>query len=357
MSLIRHGGEGFVGSEPNRSRVHLHKLVNQKDILNWRESCVGGPSVELAVARSAETLGATPQQEGVMANVTFSSPVMAKDVTVYAIAGHRGTILSIAKAHKIPIPFDCGDGECGSCVVEVEHTNPSIRYGIGLTEKEKEILKQLGKITHEEIENTEVNDMPPRHRLACQCFVRDEDIRVKFEGDQTLPAKKPAMSIAAAIFAGGIKIRSVEEFLGYAIKVEDEAARHFDELADEMVTCGNSAVAELFRKLAGYSRLHLEEAKGRAGDINVSELMPDEHVWPDLVTPEQTTLWAGDPALSRLGALKAALVGERLGFEFYHHIAETSPDLEIRVMAKEFVKEESEHVAILEQWIEREEAR
>jgi hypothetical protein len=27
-----------------------------------------------------------------MANITFSSPVMAKDVTVYAIAGHRGTI-------------------------------------------------------------------------------------------------------------------------------------------------------------------------------------------------------------------------------------------------------------------------
>jgi hypothetical protein len=27
-----------------------------------------------------------------MANITFSSPVMGKDLTVYAIAGHRGTI-------------------------------------------------------------------------------------------------------------------------------------------------------------------------------------------------------------------------------------------------------------------------
>jgi rubrerythrin/ferredoxin len=312
------------------------------------------PSIQLGVARSAETLGLKSQQEGVMANVTFSSPVMAKDVTVYAVAGHRGTILSIAKAHKIPIPFDCGDGECGSCVVEVEHTNPSICYGIGLTEKEKEILRQLGRITPEEIENTEVNDMPPRHRLACQCFVRDEDIRVRFEGDRTLPAKKPAMSIAAAIFAGGIKIRSVEEFLAYAIKVEDEAGKHFDGLAEEMDKCGNAAVAELFRELAGYSRLHLKAAKGRAGDIDMGQLLPDEHVWPDLVTPERTALWAGDPALSRLGALKAALDGERLGFEFYHHIAETSPDLEIRRMAKEFVREESEHVAILERWIEGE---
>lgn len=40
-----------------------------------------------------------------MANVTFSSPVMAKDVTVYAVAGDRGTLLAVAKAHKIPFPL------------------------------------------------------------------------------------------------------------------------------------------------------------------------------------------------------------------------------------------------------------
>jgi rubrerythrin/ferredoxin len=289
-----------------------------------------------------------------MANITFESPVMAKDVTVYAIAGHRGTILSIAKAHKIPIPFDCGDGECGSCVVEVKHLNPSVRYGIGLTEKEKEMLKQLGKITKEEIENTEVNDMPPRHRLACQCFVRDEDIRVCFEGDEVLPAKKPAMSIAAAIFSGGLEIGSVAEFLGYAIKVEEEAANHFDALAKDMERCGNKEVAELFQKLSGYSRLHLKEAKERAGDMDAEAYMPEEHVWPDLVTPEQTALWAGDPSLQKLDALKAALQGERLGFEFYHHIAETSSHREIRAMSKEFAKEEAEHVEILNQWIDRE---
>ena len=38
--------------------------------------------------------------------------------------GDRGTILAVAKEHKIPIPFDCQDGECGSCLVEVSHFNP-----------------------------------------------------------------------------------------------------------------------------------------------------------------------------------------------------------------------------------------
>ena len=135
-----------------------------------------------------------------MSNVTFSSPVLAKDITVYAVAGDRGTILAVAKAHKIPIPFDCQDGECGSCLVEVEHLSPERKHGISLTEKEKELLRQLGKITREEIVQAEVNDMPPRHRLACQCFVRDEDILVSFEGDETLPPQKPHLSTAAKIF-------------------------------------------------------------------------------------------------------------------------------------------------------------
>jgi ferredoxin len=65
---------------------------------------------------------------------------MARDVTVYAIAGDRGTILAVAKAHKIPIPFDCQDGECGSCLVEVTHLSPTVKYAIALTEKEKELL-------------------------------------------------------------------------------------------------------------------------------------------------------------------------------------------------------------------------
>jgi ferredoxin len=59
-----------------------------------------------------------------------------------------------------------------------------------LTDKEKEMLKQLGKISKTEVQNAEVNDMPPHFRLACQCVLRDEDIVVKFAGDETLPVKQ-----------------------------------------------------------------------------------------------------------------------------------------------------------------------
>src|SRR5271165_7408225 len=259
-----------------------------------------------------------PRTEFTLANVTFSSPVMAKDITVYAVAGHRGTILGVARAHKIPIPFDCQDGECGSCLVKVDHLAKNVRYGIALTEKEKEQLRQLGKITKQEIFDAEVNDMPPRYRLACQCFVRNEDILVSFVGDETLPAQPPAFSTAAKVYKGGIKPESVHEFLSYAVKVEGDAAVHFDELSAAMQTVGNTAVAKLFGQLAAFSRLHLAEAQKRAGKVDATLEIPPDYVWPDQVTPERTSLWAGDPALSRLDALRAALHGEQRGFDFYY---------------------------------------
>lgn len=290
-----------------------------------------------------------------MANVTFSSPVMARDVTVYAIAGDRGTILAVAKAHKIPIPFDCQDGECGSCLVEVTHLSPTVKYAIALTEKEKELLKQLGKITKAETEDAEVNDMPPHYRLACQCFVRNEDILVTFEGDQTLPPQGPHITHAASRYKGGVEIATIEEFLGYAVKVEEDAAIHYDELAAAMEACGNQDVSKLFHQLAAFSRLHLAEAKSRAGSIDVTKHLPPDYVWPDNATPESISLWAADPSLSKVDALRAALQGERRGYEFYRTVVAKAKLPEIVKMAKEFVKEEAEHVKILEAWITREE--
>ncbi|MCC3246395.1 2Fe-2S iron-sulfur cluster-binding protein [Methylocystis sp. WRRC1] len=290
-----------------------------------------------------------------MANITFSSPVMPKDITVYAVAGDRGTILAVAKAHKIPIPFDCQDGECGSCLVEVEHLNPNAIYGVALTEKEKEMLKQLGKISKAELENAEVNDMPPRYRLACQCFVRNEDIIVKFEGDQTLPSAGPYVTQAASRFKGGTEIPTVDEFLSYAVKVEEDAAVHFEALALTLETHGATEIAKLFRQLAAFSRQHLAEAKETAKSIDPAKSVPPDYAWPNQSSPEQASQWSGDVALMRLGALKAALQGERRGYEFYCAVVATAKSPEVVAAARQFVKEEAEHVKVLEAWITREE--
>jgi ferredoxin len=116
----------------------------------------------------------------IMANITFSSPKMKKDLTIYATAGDTSTLLAIAKQNKIPVEFECENGECGSCAVEVSILANKQPMGIALTEKEKTVLKLAGKINKQQIENAEVNDIPPPWRLACQFIVRNEDILVKF---------------------------------------------------------------------------------------------------------------------------------------------------------------------------------
>lgn len=115
-----------------------------------------------------------------MANVTFSSPRMKKDLTVYAVAGDTKTLLAVAQAHKIPLDFECQNGECGSCAVEVSILSGNAPIGVALTEKEKIALKLAGKITTEQIAAAETNDTPPPYRLACQFIVRNEDTLVKF---------------------------------------------------------------------------------------------------------------------------------------------------------------------------------
>ena len=82
-----------------------------------------------------------------MPNVTFSSPQLKKDVTVYAVAGDTKTLLAVAKANKIPLSFECENGECGSCPVEVSVLSTKRKIGTALTEKEKTVLKLAGKIT------------------------------------------------------------------------------------------------------------------------------------------------------------------------------------------------------------------
>ncbi len=117
-----------------------------------------------------------------MPNVTFSSPLLRKNITVYAVAGDTSTVLAVAEANKIQIPHDCKNGECGSCLIEVV-TLSGKTMGSMLTENEKTQLKFLGKITVEDIRKAEVDDVAPKFRLACQYVVRDQDILVKFSGE------------------------------------------------------------------------------------------------------------------------------------------------------------------------------
>lgn len=66
---------------------------------------------------------------------------------------------------------------------------------------------------------------------------------------------------------------NIRRFLAHAVRLEAEAARRFDELADHLDTLGNAEVSALFRQFADFSRLHLKEAMAR-GDFATSANCP-----------------------------------------------------------------------------------
>lgn len=146
-------------------------------------------------------------------------------------------------------------------------------------------------------------------------------------------------------------MESVEEFLAYAIKLEQEAALRFGQLADAMATAGNQEVMELFRRLSEYSRLHLTDARARAGFRELPTLASGEFVWPDIESPESAAIWAADPMIGREQALEVALQAEKAGLAYYQSVLDSTHDPEIRALAKEFVEEETMHVRELQRWI------
>ena len=118
-----------------------------------------------------------------MANVTFAGLTMDKNVTVYGTAGDTSTLLALAKKNNIPIPCQCQDGNCGSCLVKVTVLGTKAPLAVSLTEKEKLTLSVNGKLSKDLLDKAENDHLPPPYRLACQYIVRDEDIVVEFTGE------------------------------------------------------------------------------------------------------------------------------------------------------------------------------
>ncbi|QGM99314.1 ferritin-like domain-containing protein [Methylocystis parvus] len=143
----------------------------------------------------------------------------------------------------------------------------------------------------------------------------------------------------------------VEDFLAHAIQLESEAAMRFGQLADVMTTNGNAQVGKLFRRLSDYSRLHLSDARARSGFRELPELRPEDFVWPDLESPESAAIWGADPFIGREEALTIALQAELAGLDYYQSVHDATDDPETKILAKEFVEEERDHVSELRKWI------
>lgn len=118
-----------------------------------------------------------------MATILFSSARMERRVIVDAPPGASRTLLSVARAHGVPIPFNCQSGDCGSCLVRVETTAVGSAPAAPLTDNERLTLTAARRVTAADIAAAERLGVSPKVRLACQYRLGDEEIAVSFESE------------------------------------------------------------------------------------------------------------------------------------------------------------------------------
>lgn len=146
----------------------------------------------------------------------------------------------------------------------------------------------------------------------------------------------------------------LQQFLSHAVALETDAAERYDELCRSMDVHHNAEIAQLFERMAHYSRLHRDEARERADRAGgVLAIDPWSFEWGGGESPESAATEAMHYRMSAREALAVALAAERSAHAFYAGVAATTQDSAVRALAEEFAEEELGHAVEIERWIER----
>jgi rubrerythrin len=147
------------------------------------------------------------------------------------------------------------------------------------------------------------------------------------------------------------KMTDLDIFLTYSVALEEEAAERHDELADMMEVHHNPDVAEVFRKLAHYSRLHAQEIRDHSRGASLPVIAPWDFGWETMEGPETADISDVNYLMNAAQALKIARGNEQRAHDFYFDISRHSPDEDVRALAGEFADEEKGHLELLQQWL------
>jgi len=146
-----------------------------------------------------------------------------------------------------------------------------------------------------------------------------------------------------------IRIRNTAEFLSHALALEREAAARYRELSRRMVDFGNRLTADLFERLACFEAEHAKQLEGKIVGMTLPALTASTSAWLDAEAPETTPLDSIFPEMTPLDALALALRCEHRAARFFGQVAATSENPNVRGIAAEMMREETEHVA----WVEK----
>ncbi|QCN99897.1 rubrerythrin family protein (plasmid) [Azospirillum argentinense] len=143
-------------------------------------------------------------------------------------------------------------------------------------------------------------------------------------------------------------VRSLDELLGIALALEQEAVRRYIQLAALMDRRGETDTATTFRALIAEEQNHVQAVDGWAHRLG--RPTPDAPAFLWRLPPELAASWEELTERTRLTpyqALSLAVVNEQRAFAFYSYIAASAPDEPIRTHAEALAREELRHAALL----------
>lgn len=144
---------------------------------------------------------------------------------------------------------------------------------------------------------------------------------------------------------------SVEELLGYALALEQEAQERYVELAGVMETHNNHDVAALFHKMSELEKLHGVEIQDLLTQKGINKLPSISYRWSSPEGPETIDPMELHYLMTPYQALGLALHNEQRAQLFFEKIVAASDDAETRELATKLAEEEIEHVGWVKQWM------
>lgn len=147
--------------------------------------------------------------------------------------------------------------------------------------------------------------------------------------------------------------RSLEDLFAYAHAMEHEASRRYAQLAGMMVQHGNTELAELFRRLEGIERLHVQDVESAARDVDVT-ISPATAIAGLGLAGAEVMDFEDMHYLQRpRQALELARDFEERAARFYEDLAFRAHSVPIREAALRFAEVERSHVWELDRWLVR----
>jgi rubrerythrin len=147
--------------------------------------------------------------------------------------------------------------------------------------------------------------------------------------------------------------QTTDELMSQALAMEREAVARYHELADIMEVHNNNEVAELFRKMAVVEGHHVSQILSEMGWAEDMVAAREPGVWVTADGPEAVPLDEMHYLMHPWHALQLALGAEQRAQAFFEAMAEAAPNDAVREAALEMRDEEAEHVALIQQWLDR----